>query len=179
MGDPDLQMRDPDLQMGDPDLQMRDPDLQMRDPDLQMGDPDLQMGDPDLEMGDRISKSEIGISKSTIRTPILGNPKNRIRTTSVTPQIVASPSLFQILRWVAWIVVPFVLKGLLYTLLGGMIGILIAIVSAGFNPIEKNQVMSFLGRRGSPRRADRQGSAELIGQPVPRRRYRHHAPYKT
>jgi putative ABC transport system permease protein len=48
-----------------------------------------------------------------------------------------------------WIVVPFVLEGLLYTLLGGTIGIVISmlIVSAtSFIPIEGNQVLSFLGR---------------------------------
>ncbi len=48
-----------------------------------------------------------------------------------------------------WIVVPFVLEGLLYTLLGGTIGIVISmlLVSAtSFIPIEQNQVLSFLGR---------------------------------
>jgi putative ABC transport system permease protein len=48
-----------------------------------------------------------------------------------------------------WIVVPFVLEGLLYTLLGGAIGIVIAmlLVSAtSFIPIESNKVLSFLGR---------------------------------
>jgi putative ABC transport system permease protein len=48
-----------------------------------------------------------------------------------------------------WIVVPFVLEGLLYTLLGGTIGIVISmlLVSAtSFIPIEGNQVLSFLGR---------------------------------
>lgn len=48
-----------------------------------------------------------------------------------------------------WIVVPFVLEGLLYTLVGGAIGIVIAmlIVSAtSFIPIESNKVLSFLGR---------------------------------
>ena len=48
-----------------------------------------------------------------------------------------------------WIVVPFVLEGLLYTLLGGAIGIMIAMLivsAASFLPIEQNKVMSFLGR---------------------------------
>jgi putative ABC transport system permease protein len=48
-----------------------------------------------------------------------------------------------------WIVVPFVLEGLLYTLLGGAIGIVIAMLivsAASFLPIEQNKVMSFLGR---------------------------------
>jgi putative ABC transport system permease protein len=49
----------------------------------------------------------------------------------------------------SWIVVPFVLEGLLYTLLGGAIGIVISmlLVSAtSFIPIESNKVLSFLGR---------------------------------
>lgn len=48
-----------------------------------------------------------------------------------------------------WIIVPFVLEGVLYTLIGGALGIVIAtlLVSlTSFIPIEKNQVMSFLGR---------------------------------
>ncbi len=48
-----------------------------------------------------------------------------------------------------WIIVPFVLEGLLYTFTGGALGILIAtlLVSAtSFIPIEQNRVMSFLGR---------------------------------
>ncbi len=48
-----------------------------------------------------------------------------------------------------WIVVPFVLEGFLYTLLGGAIGIVIAMLivsAASFLPIEQNKVMSFLGR---------------------------------
>jgi putative ABC transport system permease protein len=49
----------------------------------------------------------------------------------------------------SWIVMPFVLEGLVYTLVGGAMGIVIAtllVTAAGFIPIEKNQVMSFLGR---------------------------------
>jgi len=48
-----------------------------------------------------------------------------------------------------WIVMPFVLEGLVYTLVGGAMGIVIAtllVTAAGFIPIEKSQVMSFLGR---------------------------------
>ncbi|HSP32741.1 MAG TPA: FtsX-like permease family protein, partial [Thermoanaerobaculia bacterium] len=48
-----------------------------------------------------------------------------------------------------WIIVPFVLEGLLYTFIGGALGIVIAtlLVSlTGFVDIEHNQVMSFLGR---------------------------------
>jgi putative ABC transport system permease protein len=48
-----------------------------------------------------------------------------------------------------WIVVPFVMEGLLYTLVGGALGMTIAmlLVSAtSFIPIESNKVMSFLGR---------------------------------
>ncbi|HEX7192773.1 MAG TPA: ABC transporter permease [Thermoanaerobaculia bacterium] len=48
-----------------------------------------------------------------------------------------------------WIIVPFVLEGVLYTLIGGAAGIVIAtlIVSlTSFIPIEQNKVMSFLGR---------------------------------
>jgi len=48
-----------------------------------------------------------------------------------------------------WIIVPFVLEGVLYTLIGGALGIVIAtlLVSlTSFIPIEKNEVMSFLGR---------------------------------
>ena len=49
----------------------------------------------------------------------------------------------------SWIVMPFVLEGLVYTLVGGAMGIVIAtllVTAAGFIPIEKSQVMSFLGR---------------------------------
>jgi putative ABC transport system permease protein len=48
-----------------------------------------------------------------------------------------------------WIIVPFVLEGVLYTLIGGALGIVIAtlLVSlTSFIPIETNKVMSFLGR---------------------------------
>jgi putative ABC transport system permease protein len=48
-----------------------------------------------------------------------------------------------------WIIVPFVLEGLVYTFIGGFLGIIIAtiLVSAtSFIPIEGNKVMSFLGR---------------------------------
>ncbi|HEY2321357.1 MAG TPA: ABC transporter permease [Thermoanaerobaculia bacterium] len=48
-----------------------------------------------------------------------------------------------------WIIVPFVLEGVLYTFIGGAVGIIIAtlIVSlTSFIPIETNKVMSFLGR---------------------------------
>ena len=48
-----------------------------------------------------------------------------------------------------WIIVPFVLEGVLYTFIGGAVGIIIAtlIVSlTSFIPIEHNKVMSFLGR---------------------------------
>ncbi len=48
-----------------------------------------------------------------------------------------------------WIIVPFVLEGLVYTFIGGALGITIATVLVSltvFIPIEKNEVMSFLGR---------------------------------
>ncbi len=48
-----------------------------------------------------------------------------------------------------WIIVPFVLEGVLYTMIGGALGIIIAtlLVSlTSFIPIESNKVMSFLGR---------------------------------
>ena len=48
-----------------------------------------------------------------------------------------------------WIIAPFVLEALVYTFIGGLLGITIAtlLVSlTSFVPIEKNQVMSFLGR---------------------------------
>jgi len=48
-----------------------------------------------------------------------------------------------------WIIVPFVLEGLVYTFIGGFLGIIIAtmLVSAtSFIPIEGSKVMSFLGR---------------------------------
>ena len=49
-------------------------------------------------------------------------------------------------RWIIW---PFVMEGLLYTFMGGAIGMLIAMVlvtAATFLPVESNQVLSFLGR---------------------------------
>lgn len=49
-------------------------------------------------------------------------------------------------RWIIW---PFVMEGILYTFVGGALGILIAtlIISAGaLLPVENNRVMSFLGR---------------------------------
>jgi len=48
-----------------------------------------------------------------------------------------------------WIIMPFVLEGLVYTFIGGFLGITIAtlLVSAtSFIPIDSNKVMSFLGR---------------------------------
>jgi putative ABC transport system permease protein len=48
-----------------------------------------------------------------------------------------------------WIILPFVFEGLLYTLIGGAAGIVIAtLIVAGlsFVPIEQNRVLSFLGR---------------------------------
>jgi putative ABC transport system permease protein len=48
-----------------------------------------------------------------------------------------------------WIVVPFVLEGLLYTLVGGTLGMTIAmllVTATSFIPIESNKVLSFLGR---------------------------------
>jgi putative ABC transport system permease protein len=47
-----------------------------------------------------------------------------------------------------WIVYPFVLEGLLYTLIGGALGIAIAtliVAGMGFIPLEGNKVMQFLG----------------------------------
>lgn len=49
-------------------------------------------------------------------------------------------------RWIIW---PFVMEGLLYTFIGGAIGMLIATVlvtAATFLPVESNDVLSFLGR---------------------------------
>jgi putative ABC transport system permease protein len=49
-------------------------------------------------------------------------------------------------RWIIW---PFVLEALVYTFIGGALGIVIATMvtaAATFLPIENNQVMSFLGR---------------------------------
>jgi putative ABC transport system permease protein len=48
-----------------------------------------------------------------------------------------------------WIVMPFVLEGLLYTLIGGALGMTIAmllVAAASFIPLEGNKVMAFLGR---------------------------------
>ncbi|MEO8218321.1 MAG: ABC transporter permease [Acidobacteriota bacterium] len=48
-----------------------------------------------------------------------------------------------------WIVGPFILEGLVYTLIGGAMGILIATVlvtASSFLPSENNKVMSFLGK---------------------------------
>jgi putative ABC transport system permease protein len=48
-----------------------------------------------------------------------------------------------------WIIAPFVLEALVYTFIGGALGIIIAtlLVSlTSFVPIENNRVMSFLGR---------------------------------
>jgi putative ABC transport system permease protein len=49
-------------------------------------------------------------------------------------------------RWIIW---PFVLEGLVYTFIGGALGIMIAtllVAAATFLPVENNEVMSFLGR---------------------------------
>jgi putative ABC transport system permease protein len=49
-------------------------------------------------------------------------------------------------RWIIW---PFVMEGIIYTFIGGALGIVIAtlIISAGsLLPVEDNRVMSFLGR---------------------------------
>ncbi len=49
-------------------------------------------------------------------------------------------------RWIIW---PFVLEALVYTFIGGAIGIAIAallMAAATFLPVESNEVMSFLGR---------------------------------
>ncbi|HSY47759.1 MAG TPA: ABC transporter permease [Thermoanaerobaculia bacterium] len=48
-----------------------------------------------------------------------------------------------------WIIAPFVLEALVYTFIGGSLGIIIATLLVSlttFIPIENNQVMSFLGR---------------------------------
>lgn len=48
-----------------------------------------------------------------------------------------------------WIIAPFVLEALVYTFIGGALGITIAtllVALTGFIPIESNRVMSFLGR---------------------------------
>ncbi|HYO77688.1 MAG TPA: ABC transporter permease [Thermoanaerobaculia bacterium] len=49
-------------------------------------------------------------------------------------------------RWIIW---PFVLEGLVYTFIGGAVGIMIAtllVAAATFLPVEGNDVLSFLGR---------------------------------
>jgi putative ABC transport system permease protein len=49
-------------------------------------------------------------------------------------------------RWIIW---PFVMEGLLYTFIGGALGMMIAtllVAAATFLPVESNEVMSFLGR---------------------------------
>ncbi|HEV7238506.1 MAG TPA: ABC transporter permease [Thermoanaerobaculia bacterium] len=49
----------------------------------------------------------------------------------------------------SWIIWPFVLEALVYTFIGGALGIIIAtmfVAAATYLPIEGNQVMSFLGR---------------------------------
>ena len=48
-----------------------------------------------------------------------------------------------------WIVIPFVLEGLVYTFTGGALGIIIAtliVAATGFVDIESNRVLSFMGR---------------------------------
>ena len=48
-----------------------------------------------------------------------------------------------------WIIVPFILEAVLYTFMGGALGITIAtllVALTSFVPIEQNKVMSFLGR---------------------------------
>jgi putative ABC transport system permease protein len=49
-------------------------------------------------------------------------------------------------RWIIW---PFVLEALVYTFIGGALGIIIAtllVIAASWLPVESNRVMSFLGR---------------------------------
>ena len=49
-------------------------------------------------------------------------------------------------RWIIW---PFVLEGVVYTLIGGALGMCIAtliVAAATFLPVENNEVMAFLGR---------------------------------
>ncbi len=49
----------------------------------------------------------------------------------------------------SWIVGPFLLEGLIYTLVGGFLGIVIAtllVTAASFLPVESNQVLGFLGK---------------------------------
>jgi putative ABC transport system permease protein len=48
-----------------------------------------------------------------------------------------------------WIIAPFVLEGLVYTFIGGALGIIIAtllVALTSFVPIEDNKVLAFLGR---------------------------------
>jgi putative ABC transport system permease protein len=49
-------------------------------------------------------------------------------------------------RWIIW---PFVMEGVVYTLIGGAVGIVIAtlvVAAATYLPVESNKVMAFLGR---------------------------------
>ena len=48
-----------------------------------------------------------------------------------------------------WIIMPFILEAIVYTFIGGALGIIIAnliVAATSFIPIENNKVMSFLGR---------------------------------
>jgi len=48
-----------------------------------------------------------------------------------------------------WIIMPFILEAVVYTLIGGALGITVAnllVAATSFIPIENNRVMSFLGR---------------------------------
>ena len=48
-----------------------------------------------------------------------------------------------------WIIIPFVAEGLLYTMIGGALGIIIAtliVAACSFIPVESNKVLAFLGR---------------------------------
>jgi len=48
-----------------------------------------------------------------------------------------------------WIIIPFVAEGMLYTLIGGALGIIIAtliVAACSFIPVESNKVLAFLGR---------------------------------
>lgn len=49
----------------------------------------------------------------------------------------------------SWIVGPFLLEGMIYTLVGGFLGIVIStllVTAASFLPVENNQVLGFLGK---------------------------------
>ena len=64
----------------------------------------------------------------------------------VSEKIDAGMALGAKARWIIW---PFVLEGLVYTFIGGALGIIIdtlLVSAASFLPIENNEVMSFLGR---------------------------------